>query len=136
MKCAKCFKELTEDQDRSNLLMDLENDNVESYKKLFQDENLGLHENCAKEVIKEEKFHQYLKTMAPFFKKLNRSQIRDCDTEAIVSAFFNQHRYLQNEAIIVLKAIIDRIGAKAGDPGYTDPRNQWALDWCKKASNV
>ena len=141
MKCAnpKCSKELTEDSDRSeNVLMNLgkDNANYSFYLKLFKEKEHGLHEACAEAVIKSEKLEQYEKILGPIFDKLNRSQIKGYDTEAIVTAFFSQHRFLQNEAIIVLKAIIDRIGAKAGDPGYTDPRNQWAIDWCKKASNV
>jgi hypothetical protein len=139
MKCSKCFKELPEDLDRSeNVLMNLgkDNANYHFYMRLFKEKEQGLHEACAEAVIKSEKLEQYEKILGPIFDKLNRSQIKGYDTEAIVTAFFSQHRFLQNEAIIVLKAIIDRIGAKAGDPGYTDPRNQWALDWCKKASNA
>ena len=52
MKCAKCFKELPEDLDRSEkVLMNLGKDNANYpfYLKLFKEKEHGLHEECAKQ---------------------------------------------------------------------------------------
>ena len=57
------------------------------------------------------------------------------DSDAVVESFFRQHRYLQNEMVVFLRNVLVKIGKKAGT-GFEDGRNQWALNWCKKISEV
>jgi hypothetical protein len=57
-------------------------------------------------------------------------------SDALVTVFTQQHRYLQNEIIILLLRIIKKIGALSGDSMYEDPRNQWALKWCREVSKL
>ena len=58
------------------------------------------------------------------------------DSDAVVEAFAGEHRHIQNEIIIFMRNVIIKLGKKAGDPAYEDGRNQWGLNWCKKASEV
>ena len=57
-------------------------------------------------------------------------------SDAIVECFFSEHRYLQNEMILGIHKIFEKIGSHAGDVCYEDPRNQWALKWCKQVSQI
>lgn len=54
-------------------------------------------------------------------------------SEAVISRFLKEHRYLQQELILFLIKILRGIGEKSGDVVWEDARNEFALSWCKKA---
>jgi hypothetical protein len=60
----------------------------------------------------------------------------DYDSEAIVSLFFGDHRQLQADFLYFIMKILRKIGEKAGDARWTDARNEWAIEWAKKAGGL
>jgi len=138
MKCRVCFKQITDDFSH---LLKYDNDfrtgrKAQARIDIEMDEGYGLHKECAEKVIMEEKVSYYKKALEPIFQKLNRSQFREVDMKAIVAAFCCEHRFLQNEAIILIKSIIETLGKKSGDPAWEDGRNSYGLAWCKKVSDL
>lgn len=139
MKCAYCHKAIASDDDNyaHRLFIDLTDEQVPPHlKEIFSQDSdeYGLHEECVQTIVRQEKLEYYQKALEPIFEKLNRNQIRRADVEAIVEAFLSRHRYLQNEAIIIIRSIIELLGTKAENPCYEDGRNLWGLRWCKKVS--
>ena len=93
---------------------------------------------CAKNRYITERI-EYYKNMISTFSKLVNNCAFDYDgieSDAIVIAFFKEHRQLQNDMIASLHRILGNIGKGSGDINYEDPRNQWALSWCKKVSEI
>jgi hypothetical protein len=101
-------------------------------------ENCHICVNCAKK----ERIQKLVKKYTPFMEKFSHlvnSCAFDHDgilTDAIVTMFFREHRYLQNEMIIGLLKIITKIGKESGNVMYEDPRNVWGLKWCKEVSKL
>lgn len=91
---------------------------------------------CEKEILRR-KTEDYSKKLEPIFTALNRmGTLTKYDSQAIAAAFHSKHRYLQNEALCTLRAILAEIGKVSGDSCYEDPRNQWGLSWAKKAGDL
>jgi hypothetical protein len=106
-----------------------------------QDEDFldGVHicVHCARK----DKLDKMIKTLTPsmekFSKMVNRGFDRDgVVSDAVVSCFFHEHRFLQHEMILGLKKIITKIGEQSGSSMYQDGRNEWALKWCKEVSKL
>ena len=75
--------------------------------------------------------------MEMFSKMVNRGFDRDgLVSDAVVSCFFHEHRFLQQEMILGLKKIITKIGEQSGSSMYQDGRNEWALKWCKEVGKL
>ena len=89
-----------------------------------------------------ERLNNKIKEFLPFmntFSDLVNNSVYDHDdiiSDALVACFFRQHRYLQQEMIILLKKIFAKIGEQSGSAMYEDPRNQWALKWCLEVSKT
>jgi hypothetical protein len=91
---------------------------------------------------RKDKLHKLVKRYTPFmreFSKLVNTCVFDNEgilTDALVTLFFSEHRYLQNEMIIGLLKILTKIGKESGNTMYEDPRNQWGLKMCKAISKL
>jgi hypothetical protein len=91
---------------------------------------------------RKERVQKKIKEFTPFmeaFSQLVNNTVYDHDgviTDALVTCFFQQHRYLQQEMIIGLIKIFSKLGEQSGSVMYEDARNQWALKWCKQASKM
>ena len=96
---------------------------------------------CVK-CARKENVQKNIREFTPFmeeFSSLVNNTVYDHDgviSDALVTCFFSQHRYLQNEMILGLKNIFAKIGEQSGNSMYEDPRNQWALKWCKAVSKI
>ena len=93
---------------------------------------------CARKENVQDKIKEFTPFMKAFSDMVNRAGF-DYDgivSDALVTCFFQQHRYLQNEMIIGLIKMFGKIGEQSGGTMYEDPRNEWALKWCKQASKM
>jgi hypothetical protein len=93
---------------------------------------------CARKERVLDKIKEYTPFMKKFSDLVNRAGF-DFDgivSDALVTCFFQQHRYLQQEMIIGLIKMFGKIGEQSGSVMYEDARNQWALKWCKQVSKM
>jgi hypothetical protein len=93
---------------------------------------------CARKYIVDKRKERYTGAMKEMFRLINNISFdhADYDSEAIVSLFFGDHRQLQADFLYFIMKILRKIGEKAGDPCWTDPRNEWAIEWAKKAGGL
>jgi hypothetical protein len=91
---------------------------------------------------RKERVQKLVKEYKPFMEKFSHL-VNNCAfdhdgllTDAIVSLFFSEHRYLQNEMLMGLLKILTKIGKESGNVMYEDARNRWGLKWCKEVSEL
>ena len=98
----------------------------------------NLCEPCAKKRYLEERVEYYNKVIKEFAHLVNNCAFDHdgIETDAVVAAFFKEHRQLQNDMIAALHKIFGKIGEGSGNLMFEDPRNQWALSWCKQVSKL
>jgi rubredoxin len=130
MKCVVCGKVIDE----------IEVKEEENYIPKKDQEALDVHicRTCARK----DKLAKLIKEYEPFMEKFSKL-VNNCAfdhdgllTDALIECFFREHRYLQNEMILGIRNMFEKIGKHAGDVCYEDPRNQWALKWCKQVSQT
>jgi hypothetical protein len=129
VECDGCLKELNDDYPEDF-------DYINRLKLKLKGWNLC--KSCAKERYTKERIKEYTKVIEQFSKLVNNCAYDSdgVESDAIVAAFFHEHRQLQNDMISSLHRIFEKIGKHAGDSCYEDQRNQWALSWCKQASKL
>ena len=101
-------------------------------------EDVHICVNCSRKEKVQKKIREFTPFMGAFSSLVNNT-VYDHDgviSDALVTCFFSQHRYLQNEMILGLMKILSKIGEQSGNTMYEDPRNQWALKWCKAISKM
>lgn len=129
VECDGCLKELNDDNPRDT-------EYTNKLKLKLKDWNLC--RSCAKQRYTEERIKVYKDVIKEFARLVNNCAYDHdgVESDAIVAAFFYEHRQLQNDMISSLHRIFEKIGSHAGDGCYEDLRNQWALGWCKKVSKI
>lgn len=130
MKCEMCDVEIdgVEVKEDYNIYQDL-------YPKLNV-EDKHVCKKCGYKVRLDKKIEEYKPAIEQIFDRLNKSSFSSIDKEAIVSCMQNQHRYLQNEAMLMIYDILFRYGKNSGDVCWEDARNAWGLAWAKAASSI
>lgn len=129
ISCNACHKELNDD-------CPVDTEYTNKLKLKFDDWHLC--RDCAKKRYTEERISEYTGVIQAFSKLVNNCAFDHdgVESDAIVTAFFKEHRQLQNDMISSLHRIFAKIGSHEGDLSYEDPRNQWALSWCNKVSKI
>jgi hypothetical protein len=101
-------------------------------------ESVHICTSCARKDKVAKLIKKYTPLMQEFSSLVNNT-LYDHDgtvSDALVTCFFQQHRYLQNEMIVALRNLFVKIGQQSGNSMYEDPRNQWALKWCREISKM
>ena len=129
LECDGCLKELNDDYPE---------DTEYTNKLKIKLKDGHLCKECATKRYTEERIKVYTEVIKEFAHLVNNCayDYDGIESDAIVAAFFHEHRQLQNDMISSLHRIFEKIGKGSGDIMYEDPRNQWALSWCKKASKI
>jgi len=115
---------------------------VEDTEHIPEEDKKSLDVHICRGCARKDKLDKAIKEFKPFIEKFSHMVNRcgydhdDIISDAIVACFFNEHRYLEQEMIIALIKILSKIGKESGNVCYEDPRNQWALKWCKAASKL
>lgn len=103
--------------------------------------DVSVCETCAHKYIVERKAKEVFQ---PFFDAFSREvnsmgyENDSHNVEAAVDGFIRQHRTLQSSMLNFTRLFLKKIGetAEAEPNRFTDPRNQQALEWAKKAGTV
>lgn len=92
---------------------------------------------CARKYIVDKRKERYSGAMKEMFRLINNMSFDhdDYDSDAIIALFMREHRQLQGDFLYFIMKILRKIGEKAGDTCYTDPRNDWAYKFAKHAGS-
>lgn len=134
MKCLACNKPV-EKSGKDWLIRVLKEDGEGLY---LGDEDMDICMDCAEEQAIQIRVGKYEAFFEAFSKMANSSIFNYDGTEAkaVVKLFHKEHRYLQGQMIEFLIKVLGLIGSHSGDSVWEDARNQWALAWAKKASQL
>lgn len=102
------------------------------------DEDMDICMDCAEEQAIQIRVGKY-EAFFEAFSKMANSSVFNCDgteAKAIFKLFNKEHRYIQSQMIEFLIKVLGLIGSKSGDSAWEDARNQCALAWAKKASQL
>jgi hypothetical protein len=128
MKCLFCHKEIN-DQNPEDFDFATEH-------KLNEDTKVC--KICARKDRLEKRTEVFIEILAPLFKRSNSTLFNydNIDAEALASAFCREHRYLQSELIIFLRAVLKILGQRAGTAMWTDGRNEHTFEYLRKLSEI
>lgn len=128
MECQKPFDNTTVREDRRFKI------DFPQYEKM----DVHICSECGNKRRYEKKVEDFNKVMDAFGDMTNSSTLdfKGMESDAVVEAFLRQHRHLQGSMVAFLRKVLIKLGEKAGDPAYENGRNQWALEWCKKISEI
>ena len=129
MECDSCLKELNDNLPEDTYY-------ARRIKILAKDSHYCTE--CAKGIYADEKVKEYTELISKFSHFVNNCAYDHdgVDSDSLVKAFTQEHRYLQNEMIMFLHKIFEKLGKLSSNSAYIDARNEWAFNWCKKASDI
>jgi len=128
MECGRVFNDTTVREDRRFKI---------DFPK-FKNMDVHFCSDCGNKRRYEKKVEEFNEVISAFSQMVNSMSFdyEGKESDVIVEAFCKQHRELQHGMVVFLRSVLIKLGKKAGDPAYEDGRNKWALEWCKKISEI
>jgi hypothetical protein len=134
MNCTICRNEIDGEIRREDFLIMEELYPQESMRTSLGD--VHCCRDCANKERTRVKVEKYKPFVEAIFRKVNRSSITQNDLDAMVELLNHEHRYLQNEFIMLVQRFLFAYGENSGDTRYEDARNKWALAWAQSAAKA
>jgi hypothetical protein len=134
MNCALCRKVIDGEIRREDFLILEELYPNPALRGDFKDTHVC--RDCANKERTRVKVEKYKPFVEAIFQKVNYNSITQNDLYALADLLNHEHRYLQNEFMMLVQRFLFTYGEGSGNPAYEDDRNKWSLAWAKAAASI